>query len=218
VRRRIEELRAELGSIAGVGSLVVLDAAGAQEWIRRSYDHLTKHEHEDARDAATRALELDPRPWQAYRCRGEARFRLGDEHGALVDLNDAVARGATEGASFYLRSVVHYRRGEHELALTDARRSVDRYPSAANYWGQLAACLSRTQAYTEAVEAATRATGLDPALAEPWQTLAAVYGKLDRKGDAVAAMTTYVTLQKDPAKAMRGRVQLEELRKELERR
>jgi tetratricopeptide (TPR) repeat protein len=80
----------------------------------------------DLKDALahyTKAIESDPKMFQAFHSRALARVRMGDIPGALQDLDAAVELCPTLRGALVLRGLVRERMGDRAKALLDFRRA-----------------------------------------------------------------------------------------------
>lgn len=85
-----------------------------------------KAQNGDLKDALahyTKAVQIDPKMFQAFHSRALVRVRMGDIPGALQDLDEAVELCPTLRGALVLRGLVRERMGDRTKALLDFRRA-----------------------------------------------------------------------------------------------
>jgi tetratricopeptide (TPR) repeat protein len=137
--RKVAELRA-----AGNFNVMVLYAGewtrkeptnpAAWEELRAGYTQL--RQYEDARNAAAKAVELDPDDARRWRVLGTTNLDLDSPEPALAAFEQAAARNAADAASLHAIALLQTRLGRPQ----DARAALDR-AAAAHPGDPVTACL-----------------------------------------------------------------------------
>jgi serine/threonine protein kinase/Flp pilus assembly protein TadD len=140
------------------------------------------------REAAERAVELDPESSWGYAPRALQRLSDLDWHGAAADLDHATSIDPSSQFVLNARSIFLATVGRTAEAVEVQRRAVEQDPLSAIHTNGLAMRLTWDGRYAEAREWARRAEELSPGAAEPiWvQGWAALLG-----GDAAQALAFF---------------------------
>lgn len=93
-------------------------------WSNLAGAYLTAKEYRAARDAADRAVRVEPGFFQSYFMRGNARLRLGDQAGARDDLDRAIKLDAKRYQLWTCRAEIRSIMGDHTGALQDLAEAV----------------------------------------------------------------------------------------------
>jgi tetratricopeptide (TPR) repeat protein/S1-C subfamily serine protease len=78
-----------------------------------------------------RAIELNPKNFEAYNNRGNAKFDLGDEKGAIFDYNQAIEINPKNANTYYGRGIAKSAYGNKEGAISDYNRAIEINPKFA---------------------------------------------------------------------------------------
>jgi tetratricopeptide (TPR) repeat protein len=120
-------------AVADFGRAIALDPNDADAWMNRGVALQQKNDFERSLPDLERALALAPRHALALNARCWSRAVLGrDLDGALADCNAAleVAPESSDGRNS--RGFVHFRRGEHALAIRDYDAALAKAPREAS--------------------------------------------------------------------------------------
>jgi len=90
----------------------------ARAAFERGREHAAFLRYQQARDAFTEALALDPDCGPAYRERGLVWRRLKDDTAATVDFDAALQRDPNDVPSLFNRGELYAQEGNHSLAIT----------------------------------------------------------------------------------------------------
>jgi tetratricopeptide (TPR) repeat protein len=151
--------------------------------------------HQEAREAFSRAIAIDPRAYKAWDNLGLTWEALGDVEEATRHYARAMAI-AHEEAPGYDVVYANYadlliREGDYRRAFDAAAEAAQRNPRDARNFLLAGKALTRLDALEVSIKWLTQATALDPTLPEPHYLLARTYRRLGRNAEAEAAMAAF---------------------------
>ncbi|MGC9029349.1 MAG: tetratricopeptide repeat protein [Desulfomonilaceae bacterium] len=138
-------------SIAVLESRMKPETASAVGCWNVGNRHARKGEVDAAETMFTRALELNPKFYQAYYSRALARLKKNDADGALQDLSSAIALCPSLRGCLVTRGLVHESQGRFEEAMADLKRAAAEDPTDPEAHYHLGRLQEREQAYADAL-------------------------------------------------------------------
>ncbi|HXF61186.1 MAG TPA: tetratricopeptide repeat protein, partial [Caldilineaceae bacterium] len=149
--------------------------------------YYAQQEYEQAEEALSRAIELDPELADAYALRANVYSLMGEPALAVADLETAIA--LAERDSYYASLAnVHWTNGANDLALEAINRAIELEPEAETHYntraliyatlGELEAALADIERHAELVDGELEAYALD--------TRAYIYLKMESYEEALA--------------------------------
>ena len=115
---------------------------------------------EEALDAYTRSIELDPELMQAYRSRGTLLVGLGRYEEASVDLNKALELAPDDTQILALRSVSSWSQGLDDQALAEINHAIELIPDYAEFYNVRSLILAGIGEYDSALADIDKTIGL----------------------------------------------------------
>lgn len=185
-------------------------AAQAPDDAEIPYDlgrmYYQQQRHQDARDAFSRALAIDPRAYKAWDNLGLTLEALGETAEATRHYARAMAIAHTDAPAY---DVVYanyadllIREGEYEKAFNAAAEAAQRNAGDARNFVLAGKALARLDAVDVSIKWLTQAIALDPTLPEPHYLLARAYRK---RGDVAQAEAAMAAFQEATARAPKVR-------------
>jgi tetratricopeptide (TPR) repeat protein len=152
-----------------------------------------------------RALERDPRAFDAWLTAGYTLGNLGRYEEALVALDRALALNPNSARAWSNKGAAlnGLRRYEEELAAYNRALALD--PQYAKAWGNKGYALLNLKRYPEALAAYDRALALDPNEADAWSNKGLALLSLNRSSEALVAFDRALALDPDDAVALSGK-------------
>jgi tetratricopeptide (TPR) repeat protein len=137
--REVEKLKKEL-KIAKAGKAEqdqynrAVIGLSANDWFEKGYALGNAGRHQEAMEAYTRAIELNPKSALAYGNRGNAYGRLGDHQRAIRDVDRAIELNPKNALAFANRGRTYTRLRDYQQAIRDFDRAIELNPKyAAGY-------------------------------------------------------------------------------------
>jgi tetratricopeptide (TPR) repeat protein len=179
-------------------------------WARDYLDRASLHESAGKYDLAAAdagdALRRAPRLWAAWKQRGEAARKTGDETSARADYERAAALLTPKGAAGYFdRAWLYNELGEYEGAAADCRRALQAGLQSGAVQEELAYAYGKKKEYREAAscfDAALQLTPNDPGI---YRYRGETYAAEGRYDEAVADFTRALALDPGDAAALDDR-------------
>jgi tetratricopeptide (TPR) repeat protein len=152
-------------------------AAGGESLVafcRGHANYLLGHQEEAIADLS-RAIELDPSLADAYRWRAYAEYRSQRYLTAVRDCGEYARLRPDESEGYYCRGIMLSRAGDHDAAIADYERAIERAQTAedaGNAWYGVGVCHERAGRTVEAVAAFRRTLEVYPEQAQAQSALA----------------------------------------------
>ena len=136
-------------------------------YSNKAYVFLTRCEYQDAINAATQSIDLDPAIDWAYYYRGSAYFELEKQDQAEEDFYHAHENGMPySGDNVLLEAIGLYKRGNFDESLNLLFKVVDSNPDNARAHYYIALNKIKLDDYVQAIEHLNRATEVDSGFSE----------------------------------------------------
>jgi len=145
-----------------------------------------KREYEDAVQALSKAIEVDPDHAMAYYYRALYSYYGGRYNRAIKDLNEVIKIKPESDWAYCLRSNAYLRRGSYGMAMRDADEAVRLNPESVGGWVTLGGVCFKQGKYPRAVNAVTKAVAIDPTSRMALLNRASMYYNLGQHGPARA--------------------------------
>jgi tetratricopeptide (TPR) repeat protein len=156
---------------------------------------------EPARKQFETALRIDPAYLEAIDALGFALEALGDDAGALVAYQKAIALNKEKKGTFVSplvnMSAYYNRTGDAAKALEYANRAIELDAHADRAWFQKGRAYERQGKLQEAVEALNRAISSNPRSSSYYYVLAGVYRRLGMMDENQKALETFRRLERE---------------------
>lgn len=169
-------------------------------WYLMGESYRFEEKTSEARDAYTKALELDPNFGPAYV--GLARLELAENENAeiLGELDLAIQASPNFTEAWLLRAEYRLKHNDPEGALEDVKTAEGLSPNSALVYLEYARVYLALDEPQNAVNAARRANELDFTMLPVYLTLGEAYAANAQPGEAAKALQTYITYApEDPA-------------------
>ncbi len=166
--------------------------------------------YEEAVEALTVALDLDPTHLQAHVARGDAFLKLGDTGEAMAEYYRAIKLRPEFPPALDGIARVHEAMADDEKAIRFFERSIASNRGYADAYTHLGDLYLRLNRIDEAVRLLAEAVSIRPDFAPGLNRLALAYGQLGLANQAVATIRKAIELQPNVAEhhATLGRIQL----------
>ena len=158
----------------------------------------------EAKNAAERALEMDPENASAWFNAGAALGGLAQLAGAEAAYRRALARNPLYAEAWSNLGGILAATGRTDEALDAYRKALDANPGLAPVWSNLGNALCMARRYGEAQAACRRAVELDQSFAPGWLNLGRALHELKRPAEARDACLRAVELAPQLADAWAG--------------
>jgi tetratricopeptide (TPR) repeat protein len=147
------------------------------------------------------AIQLDPSYMEAYDGLGFAFEALGEDTAAVANYKKAIEMNEARHAGFsspYVNiSALSNRTGDHDTALTYARRGLDANPNSDRALFQMAKAYEYQGDLKAALDALHRAIAINGRTASYFYVLSTVYRKLGNSEESRKAMETFSRLDRE---------------------
>jgi len=117
LRKELEIARAEKPNLGQYNDAV--NSLSATDWFQKGYSLGTAGKNQEAMEAFTKAIELNPKVVEAYFNRGAAYFRLGNYRQAIRDYDRAIELDPKNAWAYLGRGTVYFSLGDYRQGLED---------------------------------------------------------------------------------------------------
>jgi len=158
------------------------------------YAFTKKDRFEEAIDAYSKAIKIDPGKAGCYNNRGVAYNALKERDKALADFNTAIQLDPKYALSYFNRGVVYYDDNQNEKALIEFNKAIElnrKHSSTYLYRGLTYARLQDTE---KAIEEYSKAIELDPKYVLAYSNRGVTYDKLGQNEKAVTDYSKAIEL------------------------
>ena len=175
-----------------------------------------KKDLEGAIAAYTRAVELDPRLYDAWIMRGLTRRLARDLAGAIADHTRAIELDEARSSGWSERALARFDSGDRAGGIADATRSVEVAPDDARLWSNRGCMYYLSGDLERASADLTRSLEIDPKAAATWVSRSGVRKLLKDPDGALADARRAVELEPRNALAWRARADADRARGDRE--
>src|SRR3989338_7098103 len=134
-------------------------------------------EYDDAIEAYTSAIALDPNYAAAYNNRGVAYKNKGQNDRAIEDYNKAIALDPNYAAAYNNRGNAYANKGQYDRAIEDYNKAIALDPNYAKAYNNRGGAYDNKGQNDRAIEDYNKAIALDPNNAAAYNNRGAVYAK-----------------------------------------
>jgi tetratricopeptide (TPR) repeat protein len=172
----------------------------AADWLAKGYALGNAGNWQEAREAFTRALELNPKYAVAHHSRGAAYDELGDYHQALRDFDRSIELDPKDAWAYLIRGAAYDKYGDYRQAIRDYNRAIELDPKLAGAYYNRGTAYGKLGDYRQAIRDCDRAIELEPKDAKAYLNRGAAYSSL---GDYQQALRDFDrATELDPKDAM----------------
>jgi serine/threonine protein kinase len=140
----------------------VVPRNSSERWLEEGSALQEAGRYEEAIEAYSRAIALDPQNAYAYSVRGDAYSDLEQYRRAIKDYGRAIALDPQNAETYNDRGLAYASLNQHELAIENYNRAITINPQVASAYGGRALANFALRAYRRAIEDYDRAIALDP--------------------------------------------------------
>jgi len=141
---------------------IALHPVDPKPWGNRGNIFFDAHRFDSAIANYNRAIALNPHEWETLSNRGASKAQLGDLQGGLNDLTLSLSGDSANAAAWTNRALIYSLMSQHENAISDYRRALQRTPKADNLINAIAVEYQRAGKYTESIAEFNKAIDLAP--------------------------------------------------------
>lgn len=180
----------------------------AIEWKENGISYVLSSQYNDAIDALSKAIELNPKEGLSYELRGVAYFALGNYKQAIADYNKAIKLDPKFAMAYGGRGLTYYDLGNYKQAIDDLDKALEQKSEFnALYYYFRGCAYGALGNYNMAIEDFNTAIKLNPKNAEPYFKRGLIYGTLSNYQQMIQDMEMVIKLTPKNAEAyhIRGR-------------
>ena len=159
--------------------------------------------YESARDAYTRAAELNPKNPSIYVARARLEISQGNTEGATNLLQSALTLKSNYTDAYYLLSQIAIRNGDVEEAIRSTEAAVLLRPTNAGLLFQLGILHYSAGSYEQVIPVLERAVAINSRYANALYFLGLAYDQTDQQADALAAFERVADLNPENEEVQR---------------
>ena len=205
LKKELEIAKAEKPNLSQYNKAV--NALSAIDWFEKGYALGTAGKHQEAIEAYTRAIELDPKlaAAGAYYNRGLSYVSLGNHRQAIRDFDRAIELNPNLAGAYTTRGSAYGAFGDHRQAIRDLDRAIELNPKDADAYYIRGLCYARLGDDRQAIRDFDRAIELNPNLADAYCIRGLCYASLGDHRQAIRDFDRAIELNPKDAGAYRGR-------------
>lgn len=134
----------------------------ANEYFNKGLDALREEKNEEALNAFTAAINIDPKFALAYANRGVVRYIFNDYAGVIADLNQAIQLTPGNSYMYNTRGSAKIDLKDYQGAITDLNQAIQLNPTYANAYNTRGSAKLKVKDYAGALSDFNQAIRLDP--------------------------------------------------------
>jgi tetratricopeptide (TPR) repeat protein len=208
--KEIERLKQELQiAKAGKPNLGPYNEAvkrlSARDWFDKGYALGIAGRYQEAIEAYTKAIELDPNFALAYSDRSADYIYLGNHWQALRDCDRAIELDPKLAGAYINRGVAYENLGDYKQAIRNYDKAIELDPKIANAYNNRGFAYYELGDHRQAIRDYERAIELDPRYAWAYTNRGAAYGELGDYRQAIRDCDKAIELDPKYAKAYYNR-------------
>ena len=158
----------------------------AEYWSNLGYYYARAGLYDDAIEAFTSVIALDPNYAHAYTSRGIVYGSKGQYDRAIEDLNMAIQLGPNVALAYINRGVVYSDKGQYDTAIEDLNKAIQLDPNVAYAYTRRGIAYSGKGQYDRAIEDFDKAIALDQNDANAYNNRGFAYYKKRNMGRAIS--------------------------------
>jgi tetratricopeptide (TPR) repeat protein len=135
------------------------------DFVEKGLSLARAEKREDAIDAFTKAIQLNPKYAVAFSVRGLTYAELGNYKQAMNDLNKAIELDPKDPRIYASRGSVYLKSGNHQRSIEDYNKAIELDPKLAAAYYDRGLTYSRLGNYQRSIENYNKVIHLDPKLA-----------------------------------------------------
>lgn len=157
----------------------------SEAYLKKGRIYRRMEKYEEAIEAYTKAIELDPNVSEAYNNRGATYYVMGEYEKAIEDYSQAIKNDPDFSQAYNNRGVVYYERGEYEKAIKDYIKAIELNPNYSRAYSNKGAAHNKLREYEKAIEDCTKAIELNPNLSKAYNNRGAAYNEMGEYEKAI---------------------------------
>jgi tetratricopeptide (TPR) repeat protein len=174
--------------------------------VARGTARALKRDLEGSVEDFSAAIEIEPRYYDTYKRRGQARSALGQQTEALADLKKAYDLIGTMGQGdvaakadcLLERGMIYQRQKDYRRACVEVKEAVKLDPTSFMAWNVLGLCIMSQGDIMEGIAGYKKALELKPDLKDAWLNMAQAYKEAGNSEESEKAFAKLLALD-DPA-------------------
>ena len=193
--RKVEKLKKELAmakteklNLGGYNEAI--NRLSATDWVDKGNALVTSGKNQEAVEAFTRAIELDPQNARTYYHRGGVYGRLEDYRRAIRDFDRAIELNPKLAEAYIDRGVAYEMLGDYQPAIREYDKAIELNPNAARAYVNRGIAYAQLGDHRQAIRDYDKAIELNPKDARAHLNRGFAYEQL---GDHQQAMEDYKT-------------------------
>jgi tetratricopeptide (TPR) repeat protein len=166
----------------------------AMNWFYKGMTSWHSDNFNDAIDAYTRTVELDPTNWTAYLNRGSAYASLGNYQQAINDDNKALELFPNYAVAYYNRGIYYKALNNVHQAINDYSKALELNPGYANAYANRGLAYKESGNTEKAIDDCNKAIALDPGLYRAYNNRGNAYRILGNYKQAISDLNKAIAL------------------------
>jgi tetratricopeptide (TPR) repeat protein len=183
LRQELEIAKAEKPNLSQYNKAV--NALSAIDWFERGLASSTAGKYQEAIEAYSKAIELDPKDAMAYVARGFAYDNLGDDRQGIKDYDRAIELDPKLAVAYFARGVAYDNLEDYRQAIRDFDRAIELNLKDAVTYSSRGSAYGKLRNYRQAIRDYDRAIELNPKFAEAFSNRGFAYGHLEDYRQAI---------------------------------
>jgi len=167
-----------------------INRLSATDWVDRGYALVTSGKNQEAVEAFTRAIELDPKNANTYYHRGGVYGRLEDYRRAIRDFDRAIELNPRLEEVYTDRGVAYGMLGDYQQAIREYDKAVELNPKDTRAYVNRGIAYEELKEHQQAIRNYNKAIELNPKDARAYLNRGFAYAEL---GDHQQALEDYKT-------------------------
>ncbi len=166
----------------------------AEDWFQKGMTAWNDRRYQDAVDAYTKAIELDPTYVVAIDNRGACYGRLGKYREAMADHNRAISLNPLYAFAYTNRGAIYFYIGNYEKSVEDHSKAIELDRGNHLGWGNRGSVYINLKRYHDAVMDLNKAIELAPDFSDHYMNRAAAFLYLDQNQKALKDLDKAIEL------------------------
>lgn len=148
---------------------------GVDDWFEKGLSSLDSGQYEEATEAFSKAIEINPQYAEAYNNRGVAWHYKGDYDRAIADYTKALEINPQYAEAYNNRGVAWYHKRDYDRAIADYSKAMDTNPRYADAFNNRGDAWFYKENCAQAIADTTKALEINPQYADAYNQLAWVF-------------------------------------------